>query len=90
MSEEELNRALVRADMEYEHLKDKARDIDNIQEKYNGLITDYRMSIEKRVKLEQRIDKAQEKLQSMFDNGNEETVLEDLLELDKILRGGKE
>ena len=35
--------------------------------------------------IEQRLDKARSKLESMFDNGNEESVLEDLLELSKIL-----
>ena len=42
---------------------DKAKLVDmvtELQEKYNSLITDYRLSIEKRVKLEQKIDTAVE------------------------------
>ena len=35
-----------------------------------------------------RIDKANNKLQTMFDNGNEQLILDDLLELDRILNGG--
>jgi uncharacterized FlgJ-related protein len=35
-----------------------------------------------------RNEKANSKLQTMFDNGNEETILDDLLELDRILNGG--
>ena len=38
-------------------------------------------------KQKERINRARSKLQSMFDNGNEETILDDLLELDKILEG---
>lgn len=37
--------------------------------------------------LDERIDKANNKLQTMFDNGNEETILDDLLELKDILQG---
>lgn len=36
------------------------------------------------------IDKANNKLQTMFDNGNEETILDDLLELKDILKGNDE
>ena len=36
------------------------------------------------------IDKAKAKLRSMFDNGNEETILDDLLELDKVLGSDNE
>ena len=36
------------------------------------------------------INKAKNKLDSMFSNGYEETILEDLLELDKILGSDKE
>ena len=34
--------------------------------------------------------KARAKLQSMFDNGNEETILDDLLELDRVLGEDKD
>ena len=37
--------------------------------------------------LEQRIDKALKKINNMFDLGNEETIIDDLLELEKILKG---
>ena len=40
--------------------------------------------------LQQRIDKALNKIDTMFNNGNEETIIDDLLELDKILRGSEE
>jgi hypothetical protein len=36
-----------------------------------------------------RIDKAKAKLKSMFDNGNEKTILDDLLELDSVLGENK-
>ncbi len=36
-----------------------------------------------------RCEKAINKLQTMFDNGNEQTILNDLLELDDILEGGE-
>ena len=39
--------------------------------------------------LQQKIDKAKRKIESMFNNGDENTIIDDLLELDKIL-GGKE
>lgn len=51
-----------------------------LQDENNMLKIDNKM-------LETRLKKAADKLQSMFDNGNEETVLDDLLELDKILKG---
>ena len=52
------------------------------------------LSFEKKVvkeylAIEQRLDKARSKLESMFDNGNEDSVLEDLLELSNILGGNK-
>jgi hypothetical protein len=37
--------------------------------------------------LARRINKAISKLESMFANGDEKTILDDLLELDKVLRG---
>jgi hypothetical protein len=37
-----------------------------------------------------RIDKARAKLKSMFDNGNEKTILDDLLELDSVLGEDKD
>ena len=40
--------------------------------------------------LENRVNKALSKLESMFDNGNEDAILDDLLELDRVLRGDKE
>lgn len=38
--------------------------------------------------LEDRIDKALIKIDNMFNNGNEYTIIDDLIELDKILKGG--
>lgn len=40
--------------------------------------------------LENRVNKALSKLESMFDNGNDGTILDDLLELDRVLSGDKE
>ena len=39
--------------------------------------------------LKDRIDKALRKIENMFDLGNEETVIDDLLELEKTLKGEK-
>lgn len=52
--------------------------ITNLQEKYEEADND-------RHKLFEQKEKAIAKLQSMFDNGNEETVLDDLLELYRVL-----
>ena len=52
--------------------------ITNLQEENVNLKTKLRWK-------ERRIDKANNKLQTMFDNGNEETILDDLLELKDIL-----
>lgn len=38
--------------------------------------------------LEDRIDKALIKIDNMFNNGDEYTIIDDLIELDKILKGG--
>ena len=38
-------------------------------------------------KKQERIDKATKKINKMFANGNEDTVIDDLLELEKILQG---
>ena len=40
---------------------------------------------QKLIQYKLRIDKAKAKLTAMFNEGNEETVLDDLLELDRIL-----
>ena len=37
-----------------------------------------------------QVEKAINKLQTMFDNGNEQTILDDLLELNRILNGADE
>lgn len=37
--------------------------------------------------LQQRIDKALTKIDNMFNNGDEYTIIDDLIELDKILKG---
>lgn len=37
--------------------------------------------------LNQRIEKASNKINNMFDKGNTNTIVDDLLELDKILKG---
>ena len=37
--------------------------------------------------LQQRIDKAIEYINYMFDKGNDEDIVDDLLELEKILKG---
>jgi len=41
------------------------------------------------VKLQNRINKAIKKINNIFDEGNEDSVIDDLLELDKILNGEK-
>ena len=40
------------------------------------------------IELLKRIDKALIKLDDMFNNGDEYTIIDDLIELDKILKGG--
>ena len=37
--------------------------------------------------LQDRINKAYNKIENMFDRGEEETLIDDLLELQKILKG---
>lgn len=41
----------------------------------------------KSTRLQQRIDKALNKINNMFDRGDANTIIDDLLELDKILKG---
>ena len=49
----------------------------------------YRKQVDKSIieiqSLLSKISKARNKIKSMFDNGNENTIIDDLLELDKIL-----
>lgn len=42
------------------------------------------------IELLTKIDKATKKIDNMFDRGDETTIIDDLLELDKILKGDKE
>ena len=70
-------------------------EINELQEKNKKLITDYRMSIEKRVELKQRIDKAIEYIENNVLSYVDEDGLESITdkeenELIKILRGDKE
>ena len=67
-------------------------EINELQEKNKKLITDYRMSIEKRVKLEQRIDKGIEYIENNVLSYIDEDGLESITdkeenELLNILRG---
>lgn len=39
------------------------------------------------IQLQRRINKALKKINNMFELANEETIIDDLLELDKILKG---
>lgn len=52
----------------------------------NELLTKARYSLD-RVELERRIDKALAKINNMFDLGNEDTIIDDLLQLESILKG---
>lgn len=60
----------------------------------NGINEELRKELDEILKCNQaqasRIDKTKAKLQNMFDNGDENTILDDLLELDKILGSDKE
>ena len=77
--------------------------IDNLQqenkqlkEKINGVYEerDYlynKTSIESKYAIEElqnRIEKARNKIDAMFNNGDEYTIIDDLIEIDKILKGG--
>lgn len=42
---------------------------------------------EENKQLEERINKALNKIDNMFDRGDTNTIIDDLLELDKILKG---
>lgn len=60
-----------------------------LKEDYNKLATHLYNEQDKRIELKDRIDKALRKIENMFDLGNGETIIDDLLELDKILKGEK-
>jgi chromosome segregation ATPase len=62
---------------------------DCTNEEYDGMV---QANMKGKLLLEDyksRIDKARAKLKSMFDNGNEKTILDDLLELDSVLGENK-
>lgn len=61
-------------------------DTEDMEERYGEqLYQDY--LVEQNKDLQQRIDKALTKIDNMFNNGDEYTIIDDLLELDKILKG---
>lgn len=61
-------------------------DSEDMEERYGEEL--YKEYLENKNKgLQQRIDKAIKKINNMFDEGNEDTVIDDLLELEKILQG---
>lgn len=70
---------------EYVELKKENEELNKMCELYskslyNAELTDYKS----------RLEKASNKLDSMFANGEENKILDDLLELDKIVKGDKQ
>ena len=70
---------------EYAELKKENEELNRMCELYskslyNAELTDYKS----------RLEKASNKLDSMFVNGEENKILDDLLELDKIVKGDKQ
>ena len=61
------------------------RTIEEIRENETRLITEIKKLEQKNQKNEEAINKAKRKLTSMFDNGEDEKILDDLLELCNIL-----
>lgn len=59
------------------------------KKEYDKLSFHYYKAINIEIELQDRIDKALRKIENMFDLGNEETIIDDLLELEKILKGDK-
>lgn len=60
---------------------------EQLKEDYNKVVHEATEFESKVYKLEDVIDKAIKKIENMFDLGNEDTIIDDLLELDKIIKG---
>lgn len=79
----------------YELLKEKQQLKEQIEylrrscERKEDTIIDLQEELSEINELKERIDKALRKIENMFDLGNEETIIDDLLELEKILKGEK-
>ena len=102
MSDKQVQECVARAEAEYEWMKDKIHDqyeeierlkdlCNKYEEEHNTTFQEWKIGISAREEIandyKQRIDKALNKINNMFDNGNENTVIDDLLELEKILKG---
>lgn len=60
------------------------------EEDVQNIINCYEKDIEYIKELEDRINKAINKIDDMFNRGDEFTIIDDLIELDKLLKGDKE
>lgn len=73
-----MNNAILKEDL------DKANDIIEKDRQF------YKCRMDEYVDYKSRLEKASNKLDSMFTNGEENKILDDLLELDKIVKGDKQ
>lgn len=78
ITELEMNNAILKEDL------DKANDIIEKDRQF------YKCRMDEYVDYKSRLEKASNKLDSMFTNGEENKILDDLLELDKIVKGDKQ
>ena len=61
-----------------------------IPQYYGDMFIDVEAEYLMRKKFQQRIDKAIEYINYMFDKANENDIIDDLLKIEKILKGSKE
>lgn len=74
----------IRLQRENKILKENAENNDKVVDKVNW---ENQLLKKENKQLKERINKALNKIDNMFDRGDANTIIDDLLELDKILKG---
>lgn len=74
----------IRVQQENKILKENAENNDKVVDKVNW---ENQLLKKENKQLKERINKALNKIDNMFDRGDANTIIDDLLELDKILKG---
>lgn len=89
--DEEYGCSYIKLEELHDFYFEKYCDLKQENKKLNGAIQTYdillKANVEENKQLKERINKALNKIDNMFDRGDTNTIIDDLLELDKIFKG---